>query len=95
MWVFQQSPTGWTATVMPPALDNPGLGYVEFAGWVPGNTQMLAAREAKVDGRFKRSFEVLRTSTLDIEKQADQPGSINAFYRWQDPVWKAGTVSVR
>jgi len=95
MWVFQQSPTGWTATVMPPALDNPGLGYVEFAGWVPGNTQMLAAREAKVDGRFKRSFEVLRTSTLDIEKQADQPGSINAFYRWQDPTWKAGTVSVR
>ena len=95
MWVFQQGPAGWSASVVPPALDNPNLGYVEFAGWVPGNTQMLAAREAKIDGRFKTSFELLRIGTLEVEKQADKPGNLSAFYKWQDPVWKGGTVSVR
>jgi hypothetical protein len=95
MWVFQQGPAGWSASVVPPALDNPNLGYVEFAGWVPGNTHMLAAREAKVDGRLKSSFEVLRTSTLEVEKQADKPANLSVFYRWQDPSWKGGTVSLR
>jgi hypothetical protein len=95
MWVFQQGPKGWGVDVLPPALDNPNLGYVEFAGWVPGATQMLAAREAKIDGRYKTSFEVLRTANLEVEKQADQPRNLSVFYRWQDPVWKGQTVSLR
>jgi hypothetical protein len=95
MWVFQQGPSGWSADVVPPALDNPSLGYVEFAGWVPDGTHMLAAREAKIDGRFKTSFEVLQTATLEVEKQADKPGNLSLFYKWQDPQWKGGTVSVR
>jgi hypothetical protein len=95
MWVFRQGPDGWRVDVVPPALDNPNLGYVEFAGWVPGNAQMLAAREAKVDGRYKTSFETLRLGTLEVEKQADKPGSLSTFYRWQDPQWKGQTVSLR
>lgn len=95
MWVFQQGLQGWGVDVVPPALDNPNLGYVEFAGWVPGTTQMLAAREAKIDGRYKTSFEVLRTANLEVEKQADQPKSLSVFYRWQDPLWKGQTVSLR
>lgn len=73
MWVFQQGPNGWGVDVVPPALDSPNLGYVEFAGWMPGNTQMLAAREAKVDGRYKTSFEVLHTATMEVETHVDQP----------------------
>jgi hypothetical protein len=95
MWVFQPGPTGWGVDVVPPGLDNPNQGYVEFAGWVPGNTQMLVAREVRVDGRYKTSFEVLRTATLDVEKQADQPKNLSVFYRWQDTVWKGQTVSLR
>lgn len=95
MWVFQQGPKGWGVDVMPPALENPSLGYVECAGWVPGTSQMLVAREAKVDGRYKTSFEVLRTANLEVEKQADQPRNLTVFYRWQDPVWKGQTVSLR
>jgi len=95
MWVFRQGPQGWSVDVVPPAADDPGLGYVEFAGWVPGNKQMLAAREARTDGRHKRSFEVLRLTTLDVERQADKPGNLSTFYRWQSPAWKAQTVSVR
>ena len=49
MWVFRQSADGWHAEVVPPALDAAGLGYVEFAGWVPGGTEMLAARETRGD----------------------------------------------
>lgn len=95
MWVFRKTGDGWSVDIVPPALDNPNLGYVEFAGWVPGNAQMLAAREAKVDGRYKLSFETLKLSSLETEKQADKPGNLSTFYRWQDPQWKSRTVSVR
>jgi hypothetical protein len=95
MWVFRQGPAGWSVDVLPPGLDSPNLGYVEFAGWVPGSMQLLAAREARVDGRYKLSFEVLRMATLEVEKQADKPNNLSIFYRWQDAVWKGRTVSVR
>lgn len=91
MWVFRLEAEGWTVDVVPPATDGPGLGYVEFAGWVPGNKQMLAAREAK----GKTSFELLRLDTLEVEKRADKPSSLSAFYRWQDPDWKRVSVSLR
>ena len=80
---------------MPPADGTPELGYVEFAGWVPGANKLLAAREAKVNGKFVRSFEVLNMETLNVEKHADRPDSLSLFYRWQDPAWKRQTVSLR
>ncbi|RDE48939.1 MAG: hypothetical protein DVS81_19390 [Candidatus Accumulibacter meliphilus] len=95
MWVFRQEPTGWIVDVVPPATDTPDLGYVEFAGWVPGHTKLLAAREAKVDGRYKIRFELLNLSSLEVERWADKPSSLSVFYRSQAPAWKARTVSMR
>jgi len=95
MWVFRQGAEGWSVDVLPPALDAPNLGYVEFAGWVPGGTELLAARETKVEGRYRQSFEVLSLGGLETRKQADKPNNLSTFYRWQDPIWKARTVSVR
>ena len=95
MWVFQQGPDGWSVDVVPPGINSPNLGYIEFAGWVPGEAQLLAARESKGDGRYKQSFEVLRMTTLEVEKQADKPNNLSTFYRWQDPRWKGQTVSLR
>jgi len=95
MWVFRQGAEGWRVDVLPPALDTPSLGYVEFAGWVPGDAEVLAARETRSEGRYRQSFEVLSLATLETKKQADKPNNLSTFYRWQDPLWKAGTVSLR
>lgn len=95
LWVFHQAASGWTIDILPPAANAPDLGYLEFAGWVPGTTKMLAAREARIDGRFKRSFEVIGLESMEVEKQADHPQSLSLFYRWQDAGWKRGTLSVR
>ena len=95
LWVFRRGADGWTVDVLPPATSGPDVGYAEFAGWVPGGKQMLVAREARVDGRYQRRFEVLKLDTLTTEKQADSPNALSAFARWQDPVWKRVTLSIR
>ena len=81
--------------MLPPANSDPNLAYVEFAGWVPATNKMLVAREARVDGAYKRRFEVVNMETLETENGADQPSSLTIFYKWQDPTWKSQTVSLR
>jgi hypothetical protein len=95
LWVFAKGPHGWSVTPLPPTVGGPDIGYVEFAGWVPGGRQVLVAREAREDGRWKRRFEVLRLDTLATERYADKPEALSVFYRWQSPGWKARTVSLR
>ena len=94
LWVFRRGANGWEAAVLPPAASNPELGYVEFAGWVPGSDKLLLAREARVEGRFKRSFEVANVATLATEKQAAAPTQL-ALFKWQDAGWKRSTVILR
>ena len=98
LWVFRLGAQGWTVDVLPPAsstANGPDLGYSEFAGWVPGGQQMLVARESRVDGRFKRSFEIVKLDDLGIDKQASLPQYLKLFSRWQDPAWKRQTLSLR
>ena len=95
LWVFRKSRDGWSVSVLPPATTAPGIGFAEFAGWVPGGQQMLVAREARGEGRHKRSFELVRLDGLGTERQAGDPSLLGAFQRWQDPAWKRATVSLR
>jgi hypothetical protein len=95
LWVFRKQPQGWTIDVLPPATTAPEVGYAEFAGWVPGGKQMLVAREAQGEGKYKRSFELVRIDSLTTERQAGDASVLGVFQRWQDPGWKRMTVSLR
>lgn len=95
LWVFRRTDTGWAVDTLPPTTSGPDLGYLEFAGWAPDGSRVLVAREARVDGKFKRSFEIIRLDTLEVEKQAENPTALTLFYRWQDPDWKRQTLAVR
>lgn len=95
MWLFRKQADGWTVRVLPPATTMPEIGYAEFAGWVPGGRQVLVAREARGDGKYRRNFEVMRLDTLAVARHASDPSVLGAFQRWQDPSWKEQTLSVR
>jgi hypothetical protein len=99
LWLMRKTGRGaqtrWVLEVLPPAATAPGLGYAEFAGWVPGGRQMLVAREARGEGRYRRSYEVLDLATLAPVRQASEPGVLGPFQRWQDPAWKRDSASLR
>jgi hypothetical protein len=95
LWVFRKTPSGWGVRILPPAASFPELGYAEFAGWVPGGKQLLAARESSVAGKRSRRFELLRLDTLATVRQAAEPDALAAFRKWQDASWKAQTLSLR
>lgn len=95
LWVFKKTADGWTVEVLPPGGNEPLLGYVEFAGWVPDGERLLVARELRSEGRWKRTFEVVMLETLNTEKLASTPQLLAAFQRWQAPDWKRQTVALR
>ena len=98
LWMFRATAQGWTLQVLPPSTEAGGVGYVEFAGWVPGTGQVLAAREVRDPARGNkpaRTYELLDGQTLATQKAADAPASLKAFNRFQDPAWKRVTVSLR
>jgi hypothetical protein len=95
LWLFRKGRDGWSVAVLPPATTAPGIGVAEFAGWVPGGQQVLVAREARGEGRNKRSFELVRLDGLATERQSGDPSTFGAFQRWQDPAWKRASPSLR
>jgi len=95
LWLFRRQGAHWAVDVLPPAALHPELGYAEFAGWVPGGKQMLVAREARSEGKYRRNYELLNLDTLVTQRQAGDPSVLGPFQRWQDPGWKRMTVSLR
>ncbi len=98
LWMFRATAQGWTVQVLPPSTEADGVGYVEFAGWVPATGEVLAAREVRDPlrgNRLARTYELLDGRTLATERTADAPASLKAFHRFQDPAWKRVTVSLR
>jgi hypothetical protein len=95
LWVFHRQRDQWAVDALPPAAGEPQLGVIEFAGWVPGTETLLVAREARVDGRWQRSFEQVRLDTMATERRAEKPDALTAFYRWQDPAWKRQSPILR
>ena len=95
LWIFRKGAEGWSIGVLPPATTAPELGYAGFAGWVPGGAQLLVAREARGEGKYKRSFEVVRLDGFATERQSSDSSILGPFNRWQDAAWVKQSVSVR
>lgn len=95
LWVMRKTAEGWLVDVLPPAATTPETGVAEWAGWVPGGQQMLVAREARGQGRYRRSFEIVRLEGLATERVTGDVGALPLFQRWQDPAWKRQTLSLR
>lgn len=95
LWVLRKTQGGWLADVLPPAAATPETGVAEWAGWVPGGQQMLVAREARGQGRYRKSFEVVRLEGLTTERVTGDVAALPLFQRWQDPAWKRETLSLR
>jgi hypothetical protein len=94
LWVFHERAGAWMIDVIPPGLDDPEEGYVDFAGYVPGTRRLLIAREVKDHGRLRRSFEELGLDDLGLVRQASSPELLRDFGRWQDAAWRRDTLSL-
>lgn len=95
LWVLRKTPAGWIADVLPPAAAMPETGVAEWAGWVPGGQLMLVARESRGQGRYRKSFEVVRLDGLSTERVTGDVSALPLFQRWQDPAWTRQTLSLR
>ena len=95
LWLFHERAGSWMVDVLSPGLDNPEEGYVDFAGYAPGTRRLLIAREVKVHGRFRRSFEELRLDDLALVRQASAPELLRDFGRWQDLAWRRDSLALR
>ena len=94
LWVVHESAGTWRIDVLPPGLDNPEEGYVDFAGYAPATRRLLIAREVKERGRFRRSFEELRLDDLVLVRQASSPDLLRDFGRWQDIAWRRDSLAL-
>lgn len=95
LWLFRQQGRQWTIDVLPPATLQPELGYAEFAGWVPGGKQVLVAREARGEGKYRKAYEVVSLDSLATQRQAGEANALGPFQRWTDAGWKRMSVAVR
>ena len=99
LWVLRRGSDGktWTFDTLAPATADPdrGAGYVEAAGTSPDGGKLLVVRDAHVDGRASRRFQVLDTPTLAVDRWAGDAGKLRAFKRWSSPTWRAGTLALR
>jgi hypothetical protein len=82
--------------VIPPANSDPDLAYVDFAGWIPGSyDKFLLAREARIDGRYQRSYEVFNRQNLQTETSSERLRNVALFSKWQDAQWQGISLMQR
>jgi hypothetical protein len=94
LWIFHRRGGAWVVDVLPPGYDDPDEGYIEYAGYAPATRRLLIAREVKVRGHFRRTFEELRLDDLVTVRQASSPELLRDFGRWQDVTWRRDTLSM-
>jgi hypothetical protein len=94
LWIFHRKAGAWIVEVLPPGINDPELGYIEYAGYVPATRRLLVALEVKERGHFRRIFEELRLDDLVTIRQASSPELLRDFGRWQDANWRRDTLAL-
>lgn len=94
LWIFHKKAGAWIVEVLPPGINDPELGYIEYAGYVPATRRLLVALEVKERGHFRRTFEELRLDDLVTIRQASSPDLLRDFGRWQDANWRRETLAL-
>jgi hypothetical protein len=99
------TPATWIADTVTPATIDPELGYVELAGFSADGSRLLLVRESRVSGplgsprtappRIQKSFQVVATDSLRVEKQASNLANFPTFQRWKTADWQHGTLALR
>jgi hypothetical protein len=103
--VFHPTDAGWVSQTMTPATVDPELGYAELAGFSPDGTRLLVVREWRASGPLgsphtlapwmKRTFQVVETRDLRLEREATNLSSLPSSKRWETADWKRGTLALR
>jgi hypothetical protein len=103
--VLHPTPAGWAADTMAPAAIDPELGYVELAGFAPDGAHLLVVREWRASGplgsphtlapRVKKTFQLVATDGLEVEKESRTLATFATFRRWQTADWQRGTLALR
>lgn len=84
--------------VLPPAAATPGVSAIGIAEWAGSDRgQLLVAREAWVDGKALRRFEILPDGSLHAQplRWAGEAMLLAAFQRGAAAEWKAGSPLAR
>ncbi|HTJ40587.1 MAG TPA: hypothetical protein VL463_00775 [Kofleriaceae bacterium] len=96
LWLFRRGDDGgWMIDVVAPVTDGVDLGYVELAGWSPDRKRAVVVREAREDGVVKKTFQIVRLGTLEVEKQAGSLAGLGAAKAWAQAEWRQRTVALR
>jgi len=103
--VLRAKQGAWTAETLAPAAIDPELGYVEPAGFSPDGGHLLVVRESEASGPLgaphtlapwvQKTFQIVSTDTLQIEKQAATLASFPSFRRWEAAAWRGSTLALR
>jgi hypothetical protein len=103
--VLRPTDSGFSAETLTPMTTDPELGYVELAGFAPDGAHLLVVREARTTGplgspnttppSFHRSFDLVTTGALRVEKHASSLAGFPTFRRWASAGWQQGTLALR
>jgi len=95
LWVFHKVGDAWEVQQLTPAPADPSLGYVELAGFSPDGAHLLVVREARVEKRIAREFQILSARTLAVEKHGGTFDGFGTFRKWHSAEWKEHTLALR
>ncbi|MBI2378641.1 MAG: hypothetical protein HYV07_31885 [Deltaproteobacteria bacterium] len=95
LWVISPTEERYCFGALVPSVEEPGIGYVELAGWTPDGKKLLVARAAVKGSVVRKEFSVVKLETLESERSARSASSLEAFGRYSSPEWQRSTLALK